>query len=490
MFAKPNSNIAERMTDVSLGKEFRKDRVEKDLLGSRTLPAHAYYGINSLRAAENYTVSGYHIHPELLIALAMVKKAAAIANLRAGKLELAKANAIAQASDEIMAGKWHDQFIGEAVQGGAGTGINMNTNEVIANRALEILGYKHGDYKKIHPLDDVNQGQSTNDVVPTAIRIAAIRLLGGYTKAARTLVESLEQKASEYSNAPKLGRTHLQDAVPLTIGQELGAWASAISRDVERGHKAIELLSEVNMGGTAIGTSINADPVYVESVIGELRKSSGIDGLKSAHNLIDATQNLDILVEVSGLMKATATTLTKIANDLRLMASGPMVGLAEVKLPAIAAGSSIMPGKVNPVIPELVNQACFRVYGNDLTISLAASAGQFELNVMQTVLSVALFESITMLTNAMESLALKVIKDMKFDTKRCEKYASSSLSLVTALAPVIGHNVASEVCKTAMEKGQDILSAVVESGVLDEITARRLLDPRHMVSLESKDQND
>jgi aspartate ammonia-lyase len=475
------------MTEVSLGKELRKDRVEKDLLGTRTLPAQAYYGINSLRASENYTFSGYRLHPELIIALAMVKKAAALANLRAGTLEQAKAQAIAQASDEIIAGKWHDQFIGEAIQGGAGTGINMNANEVIANRALEILGYEQGDYKKIHPLDDVNKGQSTNDVVPTAIRIAAIRLIEAYMNAAELLAKTLEEKASEYRDVPKLGRTHLQDAVPLTIGQELGAWACAISRDVERGHKAIELLSKVNMGGTAVGTSINADPVYVESVVDELRKSSGIDGLKSASNLIDATQNLDVLVEVSGLTKATATTLTKIANDLRLMASGPMVGLAEVKLPAIAAGSSIMPGKVNPVIPELVNQVCFRVYGNDLTISLAASAGQFELNVMQPVLSFALFESISMLTNAMEALALKVVKGMKYDIKRCERYASSSLSLVTALAPVIGHSVASEVCKKAMDNGQDILSVVVESGILDEPTARRLLDPHTMVSLDSRE---
>jgi len=483
-------SLGNELQDVG-EQEVREDvRIEKDLLGTKTLPANAYYGINSVRAAENYTVSGYSLHPELIIGLAMVKKAAALANLRAGQLEPKKAQAIVQAADEIISGKWHDQFIGEAIQGGAGTGMNMNANEVIANRALEILGYKPGDYYMIHPLDDVNKGQSTNDVVPTAIRIAAIRMLEGYVKAAELLSNTLREKAAQYQNAPKLGRTHLQDAVPITIGQELNAWASAVARDIERGRKAMDLLSVVNLGGTAIGTCINANPLYVECVVDELRKCSGIDSLRPAADRIDATQNIDVLVEVSGLMKSTATTLTKICNDLRLMASGPMAGLAEVRLPAIAAGSSIMPGKINPVIPEMVNQVCFKIYGNDLTISLAASAGQFELNVMQPVLSFALFESIEMMVRAMESLALKVIKDMEFNTKRCESYARNSLSLVTVLAPVVGHSVATEIAKKAMDTGQDILSVIVESQVLDENTARRLLDPRRMTTLVPDDDDD
>ncbi len=468
------------------GKHFRKERLEKDMLGSRTLPAQAYYGIHSLRASENYTMSGYRMHPELIAGLAIVKKAAALANMKAGKLDKTKAEAIAKAADEIVDGKWHDQFIGEAIQGGAGTGMNMNANEVVANRALDILGHKPGDYKTLHPLDHVNMGQSTNDAVPTAIRIAAIRLLGSYIEAAETLAETLDEKASEYRESPKLGRTHLQDAVPMTIGQELKAWATALSRDAERGRKAIELLSVVNMGGTAIGTSINADPRYVGFVVEELRECSGIETIIGASNLVDATQNIDVLVEVSGLTKATATTLTKIANDLRLMASGPMVGLAEVKLPSIAAGSSIMPGKVNPVIPELVNQICFRVYGNDLTIGLAASAGQFELNVMQPVLSHALFESLTMLTNAMDALAQHVVKGMKFDTKRCERYAGSALTLVTALNPVIGQDAASDVCEKAMKEGKDLVTVVTEMELLDEETAKKMLDPRSMVKLDSE----
>ncbi len=465
--------------------ELGRVREEKDLLGTKTLPADAYYGIHSVRAAENYTVSGYRIHEELIIGLAMVKKAAALANLKAGILEEQTVEAIVQACDEIIDGKWHDQFIGEAIQGGAGTGINMNANEVIANRALDILGHNPGDYSKIHPLDDVNQGQSTNDVVPSAIRVASIRLMNQYLEAAELLANTLEEKAAEYMKMPKLGRTHLQDAVPITVGQELKAWALAVRRDVERAHKGIKLLSSVNMGGTAVGTCINADPSYVEFVVDELAKCSGIKELYPASNLVDGTQNLDVWVEVSGFTKAAATTLTKIANDLRLMASGPMVGLAEVRLPGIAAGSSIMPGKVNPVIPELINQVCFRVYGNDLTIGLAASAGQFELNVMQPVLAYSLFESIEMLTRGMQSLAEKVIKGMEFNEEVLEKYASSALSLVTALVPLLGQDVASDIATKAFEEGKDILSVVVEDGLIDEALAKKLLDPRNMIKLNN-----
>jgi len=467
------------MTDV--GEDIRNVRQEKDLLGTRTLPANAYYGIHSVRAAENYNFCGYPIHPELIRALAIVKKAAALANLEAGVLEEKKAKAIVQAADEIIEGKWHNQFIGEAIQGGAGTGINMNANEVIANRALDILGHKPGNYSELHPLDDVNKGQSTNDVIPTAIRIAAIRLMGSYLEAAELLAETLEKKAEQCKDLIKLGRTHLQDAVPITVGQELNAWASAIRRDVARGHKIIELLSVVNLGGTAVGTGINAHPDYMKAVGAKLREASGIESLRVSDDLVDATQNLDAWVEASGLMKATATTLTKIANDLRLMASGPMVGLAEVKLPPVAAGSSIMPGEVNPVIPELVNQICFKVYGNDLTISLGASAGQFELNVMQPVMSHCLFESISMLTNAMKALAEKVIKGMEFNKERLERYAGSAMTLVTALNPIIGQDAASDVAKKALEQGKDIVSVVIEEGLLDEETARKVLDPRTMV---------
>ncbi|WP_258358589.1 aspartate ammonia-lyase [Moorella sulfitireducens] len=457
-------------------------RVEEDSLGQKTIMNNAYYGIHSLRAKENFTVSGYKLHPELIKALAMVKKAAALANMKAGSLERSKALAIARAADEIINGKWHEFFIGEAIQGGAGTGINMNANEVIANRALEILGYRPGTYDKLNPVDDVNYGQSTNDVIPTAIRIAAIRLLQRYVEANLLLARTLMEKAEEYKDAIKLGRTHLQDAVPLKIGDELKAWAEAVRRDARRGEMAIDLLAEVNLGGTAIGTGLNAHPHYRKIVIEELQVASGIPQLRRAADLVDATQNLDVIVEVAGLLRAGAITLTKIANDLRLLASGPMAGLAEVELPPLAAGSSIMAGKVNPIIPEVVNQVCFKVFGNDLTISLAAAAGQLELNVMQPVLAFALFESLGMLSEAINSLALKAVKGMKFRLERCENYVNSALSLVTPLVPYIGYQAATRVAKEALASGKSIIDIVRELKLLPEEQARDLLDPRHMLA--------
>ncbi|CEP69203.1 L-Aspartase-like [Moorella glycerini] len=465
-----------------LAEKISFSRVEEDSLGQKTIIDNAYYGIHSLRAKENFTVSGYKLHPELIKALAIVKKAAALANMKAGTLERSKALAIARAADEIINGKWHEYFIGEAIQGGAGTGINMNANEVIANRALEILGYRPGTYDKLNPVDDVNYGQSTNDVIPTAIRIAAIRLLQRYVEANLLLVRTLREKAEEYKDAIKLGRTHLQDAVPLKIGDELKAWAEAIRRDARRGEMAINLLVEVNLGGTAIGTGLNAHPHYREIVIEELRAASGIPQLRRAADLIDATQNLDVMVEVAGLLRAGAVTLTKIANDLRLLASGPMAGLAEIELPHLAAGSSIMAGKVNPIIPEVVNQVCFKVFGNDLTISLAAAAGQLELNVMQPVLAFALFESLGMLSEAINSLALKAIKGMKFRLERCENYVNSALSLVTPLVPYIGYQAATRVAKQALASGKSIIDIVRELKLLPEGQARELLDPRHMLA--------
>ncbi len=421
------------------------------------------------------------MHPELIIALAMVKKAAALANMKVGTLERVKAMAIARAADEVIEGKWHDYFIGEVIQGGAGTAINMNANEVITNRALVILGYQPGACDKLNPIDDVNKGQSTNDVLPTAMRIAAIRLWQRYIKANLLLAGTLREKAAQYMDAIKLGRTHLQDAVPLTIGAELEAWAAAIQRDIERGHRAQKLLAKVNLGGTAIGTGINAHPLYREIVIEELRLASSIPNLWLAKNLIDATQNLDILVEVSGFLRTAAVTLTKIANDLRLMAFGPMAGQAEVELPSLAAGSSIMAGKVNPIIPEVVNQVCFKVFGNDLTISMAASAGQLELNVMQPVLAFALFESLSMLAEAVNSPALRVIKGVKFRVERCRHYAEGALSLVTPLVPVIGYAAAADVAKKALASGRNILEVARELKLLPEEQARELLDPRHML---------
>jgi aspartate ammonia-lyase len=456
-------------------------RVEQDSLGEKEVPANAYYGINGVRFKETFAISGYKINREFIIGMAMVKKAAALANMKAGVMEEGKAMAIARAADEVISGKWHEHFVGEAIQGGAGTGINMVTNEVLANRALEILGYRPGEYKHISPVDHVNKGQSTNDALPTGIRIALIRLMQGYIKANQLLVNTLRAKASEYKDTIKLGRTHLQDAVPMLVGDELGAWAAAIQRDVERGKLACRLLTEVNMGGTATGTGLNADPRYREIVIEELRAASGIPELKLAENLIDATQNLDVLVEVAGLIRAGAVTLIKIANDIRLMASGPMAGLAELELPPMAAGSSIMAGKVNPIVPEVVNQACFKVLGNDLTITMAAQAGQFELNVMEPVLAFSFFESITILTAAINTLAEKTVKGMKFREARCRQYAESAMSLVTPLVPLIGYDRAARVAKQAVASGKSIIDVVLEENLLPEEQARELLDPRYMV---------
>lgn len=460
----------------------RPIRIEKDSLGEKAIPGGAYYGINGIRFQETFAISGYRIHREFVIAMAMVKKAAALANMKAGVMEEVKAVAIARAADEVIDGKWHDHFIGEAIQGGAGTGINMVTNEVLANRALEIIGHKPGEYQHISPVDHVNKGQSTNDALPTGIRIALIRLLQDYIKANQLLANTLKEKANEYKDTIKLGRTHLQDAVPMMVSDELGAWAEAIQRDVERGKTACKLLAEVNMGGTATGTGLNADPRYREIVIEELRSASGIPELRLAKNLIDATQNLDVFVEAAGLLRAGAVTLIKIANDLRLMASGPMAGLAEVELPAMAAGSSIMAGKVNPIVPEVVNQVCFKVLGNDLTIIMAAQAGQFELNVMEPVLAFAFFESVTMLTAAVNTLAQKTIKDMRFREERCRQYAEGAMSLITSLVPLIGYNKAAEVSKRAVASGKSIVDVVLELKLVPEEQARELLNPRHMVS--------
>lgn len=455
-------------------------RVEKDSLGERPIRAEAYYGIHTARAVENFRLSGYRLHKELIVALAMVKKACALANLKAGILDAERAGAICRAADEIIAGKWHDQFVVEAIQGGAGTAINMNANEVIANRALELLGHSRGAYDVISPLDHVNRGQSTNDVLPTAARIAGIRLLEGCREAYQLLEEALRSKAVEYGDLVRLGRTHLQDAVPIRAGQELGAWAEAVRRDRERIGRMAELLAEVNLGGTAIGTGLNADPKYREIIIEELRAVSGIKQLRRAANLIDATQNLDTLVEVSGLLRAAAVTLNKLANDLRLLASGPTAGLAEVELPALAAGSSIMAGKVNPIIPETVNQACFKIFGNDQTILWAAGAGQLELNVMQPVLSFCLFESIEMLARAVRLFAAKAISGLKFRRERCEHYANHALSLVTALVPHIGYARAAELAKEALRSGKSIKEVARASNLLSEEVLEKLLSPREM----------
>ena len=365
-------------------------RVERDSIGVKDIPEDVYYGVQSLRAAENFHITGLNMHPEIINSLAYIKKAAAITNCEVGLLEKKKAQAIVQACDEIVSGKFHNEFIVDPVQGGAGTSLNMNANEVIANRAIEILGGKKGDYTIINPNDDVNCGQSTNDVIPTAGKMTSLRLLQNLKKQLLRLYDALNEKATEFDHIIKMGRTQMQDAVPIRLGQEFKAYSVAIMRDIHRMDKAMDEMRTLNMGGTAIGTGINADEGYLRRIVPNLTEISGMDFIQ-AFDLIDSTQNLDPFVAVSGAVKACAVTLSKMSNDLRLMSSGPRTGFGEINLPAKQNGSSIMPGKVNPVIPEVVNQVAFNIIGNDVTITMAAEAGQLELNAFEPIIFIACF---------------------------------------------------------------------------------------------------
>ena len=378
-------------------------RVERDSIGVKDIPEDVYYGVQSLRAAENFHITGLNMHPEIINSLAYIKKAAAITNCEVGLLEKKKAQAIVQACDEIVSGKFHNEFIVDPVQGGAGTSLNMNANEVIANRAIEILGGKKGDYTIINPNDDVNCGQSTNDVIPTAGKMTSLRLLQNLKKQLLRLYDALNEKAVEFDHVIKMGRTQMQDAVPIRLGQEFKAYSVAIMRDIHRMDKAMDEMRTLNMGGTAIGTGINADEGYLRRIVPNLTEISGMDFIQ-AFDLIDSTQNLDPFVAVSGAVKACAVTLSKMSNDLRLMSSGPRTGFGEINLPAKQNGSSIMPGKVNPVIPEVVNQVAFNIIGNDVTITMAAEAGQLELNAFEPIIFYCMFQSIDTLGYAVQTL--------------------------------------------------------------------------------------
>ena len=378
-------------------------RVEKDSIGVKDIPEEVYYGVQTLRAAENFHITGLNMHPEIINSLAYIKKASAITNCEVGILEKKKAQAIVQACDEIIEGKFHDDFIVDPIQGGAGTSLNMNANEVIANRAIEILGGKKGDYTIVNPNDDVNCGQSTNDVIPTAGKMTSLHLLQNLKKQLLRLYDALNEKAKEFDHVIKMGRTQMQDAVPIRLGQEFKAYSVAIMRDIHRMDKAMDEMRTLNMGGTAIGTGINADENYLRRIVPNLSEISGMEFIQ-AFDLIDATQNLDSFVAVSGAVKACAVTLSKMSNDLRLMSSGPRAGFGEINLPAKQNGSSIMPGKVNPVIPEVVNQVAFNIIGNDMTITMAAEAGQLELNAFEPIIFYCMFQSIDTLGYAVETL--------------------------------------------------------------------------------------
>ena len=451
-------------------------RVEKDLLGEKPVPAAAYYGIQTARALENFRITGLTIHPALVKGLAQVKKAAAMANHELGYLNADVTGAIIRAADEVIEGQWRDQFLVDPIQGGAGTSANMNANEVIANRAIELLGGTKGDYSLVSPNDHVNFAQSTNDVFPTAIRLAVLARLSDLLEAVHRLEDALRAKAEEFDDVVKMGRTHLQDAVPIRLGQEFGAYASAVQRGRMRLKQASTALQEINMGATAVGTGLNADAAYAPLVVRLLSQVTG-RVLRCPDDLVDATQSCDVFVAVSGQVKALAVALSKIANDLRLMASGPRTGLKEINLPEMQPGSSIMPGKVNPVMAEVLNQTCFYVMGADLTITMAAEAGQLELNVMEPVLAHSLLGALDALTGAVSLFTERLVRGVTANRERCEQMVASSVGLVTALNPVIGYKAASAVAREATQTGRPVREIVLEKGLLTPDELDRLLEP-------------
>ena len=451
-------------------------RIETDFLGEKSIPVEAYYGIHTVRALENFAVSRQSVHPELIRAIATVKQAAVEMNMSLGLLDARLGSAIFQAAAEVADGKLADQFPVDALQGGAGTSTNMNVNEVVANRAIELLGGNKGDYSLIHPLDHVNLSQSTNDVYPTALRIAAIRLLQPLSEACAQLQGSLQKKEAEFAGILKLGRTEMQDAVPITMGQEFSAWAEAIARDRWRLYKVEERLREVNLGGTAIGTGLNAERKYVFGVVERLRSLTGI-GLARDENMIDPTQNADVFVEVSGLLKACASTLINISNDLRLLASGPRGGIGEIRLPDLQAGSSIMPGKVNPVIPEMVAQIGYQTIARDLAITLAAQGGQLELNAFLPLIAANLLPAMEELTHAMRLFANRCIDGIEVDSDRCRFHLENSVALITALSPLIGYDRAAEIAKQALKDRSPVKKALLDSGLFTLTELDTLLRP-------------
>lgn len=454
-------------------------RVERDSIGVKDIPEDVYYGVQSLRAAENFHITGLNMHPEIINSLAYIKKAAAITNCEVGLLEKKKAQAIVQACDEIVSGKFHNEFIVDPVQGGAGTSLNMNANEVIANRAIEILGGKKGDYTIINPNDDVNCGQSTNDVIPTAGKMTSLRLLQNLKKQLLRLYDALNEKATEFDHIIKMGRTQMQDAVPIRLGQEFKAYSVAIMRDIHRMDKAMDEMRTLNMGGTAIGTGINADEGYLRRIVPNLTEISGMDFIQ-AFDLIDSTQNLDPFVAVSGAVKACAVTLSKMSNDLRLMSSGPRTGFGEINLPAKQNGSSIMPGKVNPVIPEVVNQVAFNIIGNDVTITMAAEAGQLELNAFEPIIFYCMFQSIDTLGYAVQTLVDNCIVGITANEERCRCLVENSVGIITAISPHLGYQKAADIAKKAIKTGESVRSLILKEKLMDEDELNRILDPIHM----------
>ena len=465
---------------MSLNKQVKK-RTEKDFLGEKELPHDAYYGIQALRAAENFSITQYPLNSELIRALAMVKKAAALANMKTKGLYEGLGLAIVQAANEIIEGQFHDQFIVDPIQGGAGTSINMNANEVIANRALEILGHNKGDYTKLSPNTHVNMSQSTNDTVPTAIHISTLNLLDTLLETMEYMHRAFQEKATQFDSIVKMGRTHLQDAVPIRLGQEFEAYARVLKRDMARVKQTQNNLFEVNMGATAVGTGLNADPKYIEYAVDYLVEITE-QPLKKAKHLVDATQNTDAYTEVSSALKICMVNMSKIANDIRLMASGPRAGLGEISLVPRQPGSSIMPGKVNPVMPEMINQVAFQVIGNDHTISLASEAGQLELNVMGPVLVFNLHQSINIMNNAFRTFTDRCLISIEANEDRLKEYVDNSVGLITAVNPHIGYEIAARIAREAILNGRSIRELCLLYDVLTEAELDLILNPYEMTN--------
>lgn len=462
-----------------------ENRTEYDTVGEMRVPADAYYGVQTLRAVENFPMTGKQMDREMIFYFAAVKKAAAQINEESGHLNPKIAGAIRAACDEIMAGNLHEAFVVDPIQGGAGTSANMNANEVIANRAIELLGGKKGDYHVVHPNDHVNMGQSTNDMYPSAAKLAAIHKTDEAIKSVKKLILALEEKAEKFDKIIKMGRTQLQDAVPIRMGQEFEAYAAALKRDVARIEKTKEGLMVLNLGATAIGTGITASAYYIEHIVPQVAKITGFPVVQ-ADNLIDATQNIDGLLALSGMVKVCAMNMSKIANDLRLLSSGPRTGIGEILLPPMQNGSSIMPGKVNPVIPEVVTQAAFRIGGNDVTITMCLEGGQLELNPFEPVLFYSLYESLQLLKQAAYTFRVHCIEGLKANEKRCEELVQNSFGMVTALTPYIGYEKAAQLIRGSEEKGISVLEYARQNLNLPKEELDEMIDLYGMTQLPKK----
>ncbi|MCD7968908.1 MAG: aspartate ammonia-lyase [Alistipes sp.] len=468
--------------DITKRKLSGKVRREHDLLGEMDIPQEYYFGIQTMRAMENFHISRVRLYffPELIRALAEVKQAAAMANRDLGQMDHEVAHAVTKACRDVAGGMLNDHFVVDMVQGGAGTSTNMNANEVIANRALEIMGHDRGEYKYCHPNNHVNLSQSTNDAYPTAVKIALIRSIEKMVSSLKWLIDAFSAKGEQFAGVLKMGRTQLQDAVPMTLGQEFEAYAATLREEVDRLEQNMKLFLEVNMGATAIGTGINSDPDYSGICIRHLREITGLP-LVAATNMIEATSDTGAFIMNSSAQKRLAVKLSKICNDLRLLSSGPRAGLNEINLPPMQPGSSIMPGKVNPVIPEVVNQIAYRVIGNDLTVTMAAEAGQLELNVMEPIIVHCLFESIEMLINGMDTLREKCIAGITANEYICRSMVLNSIGLVTALNPYLGYETSTALAREALQTGKGIYDLVLENGLMSKDELEDILRPENMV---------